>query len=82
MPRYFFHILSGGVTVEDEEGMQLPGMAAAQEEAVASARDLAFSADKDGFGKETRSVQIVDAAGAVLGSVPVPVLGNGQGGRQ
>jgi hypothetical protein len=46
---------------------------------VASARDLAFSADKDGFGKETRSVQIIDAAGAVLGSVPV--LGSGQGGR-
>jgi hypothetical protein len=78
MPRYFFHILSGGVTVEDDEGIDLPDMAAARQEAVASARDLALSADKDGFGKETRSVQIVDAAGAVLGSVPV--LGGGQGG--
>jgi hypothetical protein len=77
MPRYFFHILSGGETVEDEEGMDLPDMAAARQEAVASARDLALSADKDGFGKETRSVQIIDAAGAVLGSVPV--LGSGQG---
>jgi hypothetical protein len=79
MPRYFFHILSGGVTVEDEEGMELPDMAAARQEAVASARDLALSADRDGFGKETRSVRIVDAAGTVLGSVPV--LGSGQGGR-
>jgi len=79
MPRYFFHILSGGVTVEDEEGMELPDMAAARQEAVASGRDLALSADRDGFGKETRSVRIVDAAGTVLGSVPV--LGSGQGGR-
>jgi hypothetical protein len=79
MPRYFFHILSGGVTVEDDEGIELPDMAAARREAVANARDLALSADKDGFGKETRGVQIVDAAGTVLGSVPV--LGSGQGGR-
>jgi hypothetical protein len=77
MARYFFHILSDGVTVPDDEGMDLPNFPAAQAEAAASARDLALSADRDGFGKETRSVQIADAKGAVLDVVPV--LGDGLG---
>lgn len=79
MPRYFFHILSGGLTVPDDEGMDLADLGAAQQEALASARDLARSADKDGFGKESRSVQIVDAAGTILGAVAVS--GDGQGRR-
>jgi hypothetical protein len=79
MPRYFFHILSNGETVADDEGIDLEDIHAAREEAVASARDLARSADQDGFGRESRSVQIADAAGAILGTVPV--LGDGQGRR-
>jgi hypothetical protein len=79
LPRYYFHILSNGMTIPDDEGMELHDLSAAQTEAVASARDLARSADLDGFGKETRSVQIVDAAGAVLDSVAVP--GDGMGKR-
>ena len=77
LPKFYFHILSNGVTVPDEEGMDLPDLLAAQAEALASARDLARSADRDGFGKESRSVQIADAAGAVIDSVPV--LGDGSG---
>jgi hypothetical protein len=77
MPRFFFHILSGGLTVPDDEGMDLPDFMAAQAEAVASARDLALSPDLDGFGQETRNIQIVNAAGAILHIVPV--LGDGQG---
>ena len=79
MPRFYFHILSDGLTVPDDEGMDLPDMMAAHTEAFASARDLALSRDQNGFGKETRYVQIVDAAGAVLDTVPV--LGDGQGAR-
>ena len=77
MPRFFFHILSGGLTVPDDEGMDLPDFTAAHAEAVASARDLALSADLDGFGQETRNIQFVDASGAVLDIVPV--LGDGLG---
>jgi hypothetical protein len=79
MARYFFHIISGGEPVPDEEGMDLPDFLAAQAEAMASARDLSRSADRDGFGAESRIVQIADAAGTVLDSVPVP--GDGQGVR-
>ena len=69
MPKFYFHILSNGLTIPDEEGLELQDLLAAQAEAVASARDLAKSADRDGFGKETRSVQIVNAAGMVLDTV-------------
>jgi hypothetical protein len=79
VPRYYFHILSGGLTVPDDEGMDLPDLPAAQVEGTASARDLARSADLDGFGKETRAVQIADRAGNIFDTVPV--LGNGQGAR-
>ena len=40
-------------------------------------RDSALSADRDGLGKETRAVQIVDAGGTVIDTVIVP--GDGQG---
>jgi hypothetical protein len=77
LPKFYFHILSGGITVPDEEGMELPDLLAAQAEAFASARDLSLSADRDGLGKESRSVQITNAAGAALDTVIVP--GNGLG---
>jgi hypothetical protein len=77
LPRFYFHILSDGLTIPDDEGMELPNLLAAQAEGVASARDLALSADRDGHGKESRSVQIADAAGLVVDTVPV--LGNGMG---
>jgi hypothetical protein len=80
LPRYFFHILSNGLTVPDDEGMELRDLRAAQAEAAASARDLALSADRDGFGRETRSVQIMDAAGMLIETVPV--LGDGRGPRE
>jgi hypothetical protein len=79
LPRYFFHIFSDGVMVSDDEGMELPDLQAARTEAAASARDLALSADRDGFGRESRSIQIADAAGMLIETVPV--LGDGKGVR-
>jgi hypothetical protein len=77
LPRYYFHILSNGRTIPDDEGMDLHDLLAAQAEGVASARDLALSADGDGLGKESRVVQITDAAGTILDTVTV--LGDGRG---
>jgi hypothetical protein len=78
MPRFYFHILSNGMTVPDDEGIDLPDIMAAHTEAFASARDLALSHDRNGFGKETRSVQIADAAGTVLDTIPVQSDGQGK----
>ncbi len=79
MPKFYFNIVGGGVTVPDDEGMELPDLPAARAEAMASARDLSLSADHDGLGKETRSIQILDCAGAKIEEVIVP--GDGRGSR-
>ena len=67
MSKFYFHILSGNTVTPDEEGMELPGVLAAEAEAVASARDIA----KAGASRTPRSVMIVDDAGAFVSSVPV-----------
>ena len=40
MTRYFFHIRNGEDLLEDDEGIDLPSLAAARKEAVLSAREL------------------------------------------
>lgn len=67
MSRFYFHILEGAKVTPDDEGMELSDLLAAQAEALASARDLAMA----GSSKDRRTVQIVDASGAVVDCVPV-----------
>jgi len=40
MPRFFLHIDGGTQRIEDEEGSELPDLAAANEEALGAARQL------------------------------------------
>jgi hypothetical protein len=40
MPRYFFHLTDGNRVRDDPDGLELPGEAAAREEAVLVAGDL------------------------------------------
>lgn len=40
MPRYFFHLTDGKSVLSNHKGIDLPGSAAARENAVALARDL------------------------------------------
>lgn len=40
MPRFFLHIDDGTQRIEDEEGSDLPDLAAAREEALSAARQL------------------------------------------
>jgi hypothetical protein len=68
MSRFYFHIVSDGRTVPDEEGMELPNLLAALAEAMASARDLALAC---GSGMQTGTVQIADGAGRIIDTVPV-----------
>jgi hypothetical protein len=68
MSRFYFHIVSDGTTIPDEEGMELPNLLAAVAEAMASARDLSLASDS---GTENRMVQIVDSTGGILDTVSV-----------
>jgi len=47
MPRYFFHLYDD-IVLHDEEGIELPDLAAARDEAVRAARELACQEVRNG----------------------------------
>jgi hypothetical protein len=68
MPRYYFHLHSQeGLLVEDHEGMDLPDLKAALEEALRVDRDLTL----DPAGLYGLEFEITDSAGKPLLKVPV-----------
>jgi hypothetical protein len=71
MARYYFHVQSGNTVHPDDEGSDLPSLSAAQEQALASARELLADAIK--FGKLEVPICIVIAAedGRELAKIPV-----------
>ena len=74
MPRYFFHPTNGSQTLNDVEGLDLPGEAAARDEARLFAHDLAagkLMTDRDWSGW---TVSIADEKGHGLDSVPIAKL--------
>jgi hypothetical protein len=56
--RYFFHIRDCSGLISDDEGSELPDMAAARHEARATARDLAMEDLKCGQVVAERSIEI------------------------
>src|SRR5262245_4636072 len=74
MGRYYFHLTNGEQTLDDAEGLELAGEAAAREEARLFARDLAngrLMRDRNWSGW---MVAIANEAGQQLDSVPVTDL--------
>ena len=55
MPRYFLHVKRGQVTVLDQEGVELPDIAAAEREATRRAEEIVsrekLKAVRDGTGR-------------------------------
>jgi hypothetical protein len=74
MSRFFFHVREGERLVRDEEGSECPDLAAAREEAKASARDLAKQYLDDRTAPDPLCVEICDAAGRVLTVLPMAEL--------
>ena len=71
MPFYFFHVRDGSETIRDEEGIDLPDIEAARNEARASARGFIAQRVQ---ARETSVGQIIDIAdqtGSVLESLTV-----------
>jgi hypothetical protein len=71
MQRYFFHILHSEHRVEDPEGSEFASLGAAQEEAVATLRDLVADALMDGKPSKLMAIEIADETEAVLASVDI-----------
>ncbi len=67
MPRYFFHLRGDDLVVEDLEGMDLPNLHAALEEALRVRRELALDAtDVGGL-----AFEVATREGRMLLKVPV-----------
>jgi hypothetical protein len=81
MPRYYFHILSQGQRVEDEEGTDLPDLDAARKEAITSAADLIadYSRSAAGLLPQSDAIEIADADGKQLAVIPLADILNGGG---
>jgi hypothetical protein len=71
MPRYYFRLTKGSEVVKIPEGIDLPGNAAAREEAVALARDLKTGKIQPDRKWDGWIVTIVDQHGHPVDSVPI-----------
>lgn len=66
MPRYFMHIEDRHGRIEDEEGSELPNLAAAREEALASARQMWAAAILKHHDLGTRRFLVTESGGATV----------------
>ncbi len=62
MPRYFFHLYDD-VIAHDEEGMELPNVAAARLNALIAARDIIVEQVKRGYFVRSHWIDVVDEQG-------------------
>jgi len=77
MTHYYFHLTNGAQTLTDAEGLDLPGEAAAREEARLFARDLASGKLMTERNWSGWQVSIADEAGRSVDSVPIAKADSG-----
>jgi hypothetical protein len=66
MSRYFFHIRDGLIFIPDEEGLECRDEFAAWEEALLSARDIAFSDLRNGSTAAPAIIEVEDEEGNAI----------------
>jgi len=71
MPRYFFHVKDEQGWIKDEEGLELPDLAAAMKEADGTAVDLAKAAIRESRPVDGRTVVVFDDQGQPVYLLPV-----------
>jgi hypothetical protein len=71
MARYYFHIQIGDTLATDDEGIDCPTVAAAKQEALASAREMLANAIKFDQPRVPDCFVIADASGREVLRVPV-----------
>lgn len=63
MPTYYFHLRDAGQTFADEEGADLPNLAAAEERSVAAARDILSFEVRRGSASLHAQIDVIDEDG-------------------
>jgi hypothetical protein len=71
MPRYYFHLTDGKTVLNNHQGMDLPGNAAAREDAVDLARDLKHGKKMPGWKWDGWFVAVIDDKGHKIDEVPI-----------
>lgn len=71
MPRYYFHLTDGNTVLSNHRGMDLPGAAAAVEDARKLAGDLRQGEKMPGWNWAGWFVAIVDQHGRKVDEVPI-----------
>lgn len=71
MAMFYFHIQTGNVLVEDNEGIDLAGLAEAREEAFEAARDILAEAIRSGDDWADKAFVITDVQGRRLTTMPM-----------
>ena len=71
MPRYYFHLTNGEQVLDNHKGINLPGDAAARNDAVELAHDLKGGGAMSGWDWTGWFVAIVDEQGRKVDEVPV-----------
>jgi hypothetical protein len=71
MPRYYFHLTDGKETLSNQKSLDLPGNAAAREEALVLARDLKRGRVMPGRSWAGWLVTVADEHGNRIESVPI-----------
>lgn len=62
MPRYFFHLFDD-IIVQDEEGVELPNLAAARLRALIGARDIISEQVRHGYFVLSHRIDVADEQG-------------------
>ena len=74
MGRFFFHLKDGDEIIPDEDGTELPDVAAATREALQSARELLAEAIKAGNPRIYEALVIADEAGRTVDILPFSAI--------
>ena len=74
MGRFYFHLHSGEKVIADEEGLDLPDVAAARLEALAAARYILADAIRAGTENIPEAFVIADSEGRELETVNLAVV--------
>jgi hypothetical protein len=71
MARFFFHLSSDRGLIEDDNGLDLPDLAAARQAAFEAARGLAAQAVRRGEDGPWNAIVVTDAAGKPVLELPL-----------
>ena len=69
MPRFFFHLYNDMI-VEDEEGLELPDLATAREQAIVGGRELLCEQVRIGRMRLHHRIEVADEKGRIVLKVP------------